>query len=375
MGRITPIILLLLILGCAAAPPKPTLPPAPAKDSFSVFPERYRHLAVEHEKAGELPRALQDWKIVNSFEPADQEVIKKMDSLKTRMHALAREYFKKGVSYYENHSVATARKAFLLTLYYDPDNKEALSYLKSKLVEEDHTIHEVKPGDTLKGIAKKVYNDPQKDFLIAYFNNLGKNPQPSPKTTLRLPVLEGSPSGPEAPPSKREVAQSNVETEEMPMAPMALLVEPRGSENMKEKEGKVAKAAAYFKANKFRETASITDEILLTEPSNKEARDLRNASYYEMGKELRQQGKHEEALINFDRVDPGYRDVSQLVASEKRQLAEVHYIAGIKYFTEEKLDKAVSEWKETLKLNPEHPKAKGDMETALKLLETLKEIK
>ncbi len=67
--------------------------------------------------------------------------------------------------------------------------------------------------------------------------------------------------------------------------------------------------------------------------------------------------------------------LDDLMASAKRQLAEVHYINGIKYFTEEKLDKAIQEWEETLKLNPQHPKAKGDMENAVRLLQKLKEIK
>ena len=94
-----------------------------------------------------------------------------------------------------------------------------------------------------------------------------------------------------------------------------------------------------------------------------------------MGKGFQREKKYQEALERFNHVDPGYRDVRDLIASAKIQLAEVHYISGIKYFTEENLDKAVEEWEETLKLNPQHPKAKGDIENAAKLLQKLKEIK
>ena len=171
---------------------------------------------------------------------------------------------------------------------------------------------------------------------------------------------------------------------EMPMDPKELLAEPRDSKEMKEaKEGKevkkanemMAKAEVYFKANKFKETASITEDILSIEPSNKRARDLTNASYYQLGKALNAQKKYEEALTQLAHVEPGYRDVSDLIPSVKKQLAEVHYVNGIKYYTEEKLNQAVREWEETLKLNPQHPKAKGDMDNALKLIERLKEIK
>jgi tetratricopeptide (TPR) repeat protein len=77
----------------------------------------------------------------------------------------------------------------------------------------------------------------------------------------------------------------------------------------------------------------------------------------------------------LSRVDPKYRDVREWIVSVNRQLAEVHYINGIKYYTQEKLDQAIQEWRETLNLNPQHPKAKGDIENAQRLLQKLKDIK
>ncbi len=59
----------------------------------------------------------------------------------------------------------------------------------------------------------------------------------------------------------------------------------------------------------------------------------------------------------------------------KKQLANSHYIKGVKYFTDEELDKAIKEWEETLDLDPNHPKAKKDIENARSLLQRLKEIR
>ena len=282
------------------------------------------------------------------------------------------QHFKKGQSYYQSNSIPAARKEFLLTLYYNPDHTEALSYLKNRLTEEDYTLYEVNAGDTLREIARKNYNDPQKDFLIAYFNDLGKDPKLTPKMILMLPILEISqPKG-------------TAEMKETRMDPKELLAEPRDSKEAKEsketKEAKetremMAKAEINFKANKFKETVSITEGILSVDPSNKQARGLTNAAYYQMGKGFQREKKYQEALEQFNHVDPGYRDVRELIASAKIQLAEVYYINGIKYFTEEKLDRAIQEWEETLKLNPQHPKAKGDIENAAKLLQKLNEIK
>jgi tetratricopeptide (TPR) repeat protein len=343
-------ILVMLISGCAAVPQKP----APEKDPFSGLLERNRQQALEYEKNGELPRALHRWEIANAFQPADEEAIRKTAALKTEIHALADQHFKRGLSYYQSHSVPAARREFLLTLYYEPDHPEALSYVKKKLDGEDDILYEVKAGDTLSEIAKKVYNDPQKDFLIPLFNDLGKDRKLVPKTTLRLPILE-------APSSKQpaEVREAPMETQDL-------------SAEMKEMMGK---AMAYFKANKFRETLSITEEILLYNPANKEAHELANDSHYQMGKLFSRERKLQEALEELSHVDPGYRDAAELLNATKKQLGEVHYVTGIKYYTEEKLDQAVREWEETLKLNPQHPKARGDIENALRVLQKLKEIK
>ena len=81
------------------------------------------------------------------------------------------------------------------------------------------------------------------------------------------------------------------------MDPKEVLAIRRGT---KENDGE--KPITHFKANKFKETVSITEEILVYDPSNKEARDLTNASYYQMGKGLNQEKKYQEAL---GAVQPG----------------------------------------------------------------------
>jgi predicted TPR repeat methyltransferase len=52
--------------------------------------------------------------------------------------------------------------------------------------------------------------------------------------------------------------------------------------------------------------------------------------------------------------------------------AESHYRSGVKHFLNEELEKAVAEWEKTLALNPEHRKARQDMENAQRLLDKLR---
>lgn len=349
------VLLVLVTFSCAAPPKKPIEPTVPIeKDPFSIFLEECRSKAIDYEKNGELPKALQTWEIVNSFTPTDEEVVKRIADLKAKILTLANQHFKKALSYYQSNSIQAACKEFLIVLYYNPDHQEALNYLKHKLPGEDYTLYQVKGGDTLKEIAKKTFNDPKKDFLIAYFNDLRIDSKLVPGNTLRLPILEST------------TAKATIERKETTMDAKEISADTREL---------LSKAQAYYKVKNYRETASISEKVLEYDPANKEAHHLINESYYQTGKLLIQGKKYQQAIDVFDRVDSGYKDVRESIAFAKKQLAGDHYLRGVKYFTDEELDKAIKEWEVTLALDPNHPKAKKDIENARSLLQKLKEIK
>ncbi len=58
-----------------------------------------------------------------------------------------------------------------------------------------------------------------------------------------------------------------------------------------------------------------------------------------------------------------------------QEQAEVHYMKGVRYFLSQELDKAIDEWEETLRLNPDHPNARKDLQKARRMLESLKKIR
>ena len=349
------VLLVLVTFSCAAPPKKPIEPTVPIeKDPFSIFLEECRSKAIDYEKNGELPKALRTWEIVHRFTPTDEEVVKRIADLKAKILTLANQHFEKALSYYQSNSVQAACKEFLIVLYYNPDHQEALNYLKHKLPGEDYTLYQVKGGDTLKEIAKKTFNDPKKDFLIAYFNDLRIDSKLVPGNTLRLPILEST------------TAKATIERKETTMDAKEISADTREL---------LSKAQAYYKVKNYRETASISEKVLEYDPANKEAHHLINESYYQTGKLLIRGKKYQEALDVFGRVDSGYKDVRESIAFAKKQLAGDHYLRGIKHFTDEELDKAIKEWEMTLALDPNHPKAKKDIDNARSLLQKLKEIK
>lgn len=298
---------------------------------------------------------MEAWEVVKSFIPADNEAERKGAQLEKKISAIADQHFQKGVTFFKTHSYVLARKEFLSALYLMPDHAEAIRYLKQKLAGEDFLTYEVKKEDTIKEVAKKIYKDPQKDFLIAYFNGLEVDGQIEPPLILRLPILD-------SPPLKGT----------FPSAKMVADINPEMALDIKEILGKARDA---HQAQNYQETATLTEKVLEYDPANREGRELMNASYYQLGKQHGQENRYNEALEAFHRVDPGYKDVRFQLAHNRKKLAQAHYIKGVKYFTEEEIEKAIQAWDSTLALEPNHPQAKKDIENARNLLQKLGRIK
>jgi len=72
---------------------------------------------------------------------------------------------------------------------------------------------------------------------------------------------------------------------------------------------------------------------------------------------------------------PAAPAASDETEADKKAKAEELYNAGVRYFINQKLDKAILSWERTLALNPDHPKAPRDIEKARGLLKMLKELR
>jgi tetratricopeptide (TPR) repeat protein len=360
------LLAVILLSNCATAPVSTGDAAAPVADKDEItktsaapdpFADLYRNKAINYEKAEEFLKAIEMWKIFSSLTPADRETIKKIEELQKQADTAAASHFKSGVAHYQKGTAASARKEFLLTLLYNPDHKAALDYLKNKLTGEEPTQYVVKKGDTLPSIAQKFYNDPQKDFLISYFNNIDKQTSLVPDMNLIIPILEIS--EPEKP--KEEYDSTPEEEEEAP--PAADIA------------GLLAKATELLNAKKYRDAIPAAENILKYESTNSAALNIVNTANYELGKIANAARNYTEALKYFRKVNPGFRDVKNVIISTQNLLAEVRYNMGVKLYVGEKIEQAISEWKEALALNPKHPRAGRDIENAKNLLKKIQKLK
>jgi len=200
-----------LLAGCAGSIPvrveRPTgnilepaaAPTAETPDDFRGIPGKYRKLADSAEKAGALRRALLYRKVVKGFAPEDADAREHVERLERKIRGQVDRRYRNALALEESGENEKAFREFLAVLVLDPDHEAALRWVKNGqnrkngkngVVEAKSRSWTVREGDTLRKIAGEVYRDPDKEFLIAYFNRLPKGSTLSIGTELRLPDVD-----------------------------------------------------------------------------------------------------------------------------------------------------------------------------------------
>jgi tetratricopeptide (TPR) repeat protein len=136
-------------------------------------------------------------------------------------------------------------------------------------------------------------------------------------------------------------------------------------------------AERYLKQQKYSEVITVTEEVLEQNPKSSKAKELYNAANYTLGKQYLDKGEEAKAAQFLKAVDISYKDTKQLLSlaqARMRAQAETYYRNGVKHFINEDLEQAVKAWERALSLNPNHPKARQDIENARRLLKKWKAI-
>lgn len=216
-----------LLAGCAGSIPvrveRPTeivLKPAAAptvetRDPFRGVPDKYRELADSAEKAGDLRRALLYRKVVHGFAPGDADAREHVERLERKIRGQVDRLYRDALALEERGETAKALRGFLAVLVLDPEHEAAFRRVKNGKngkngrAGTESRSWTVREGDTLRKIAGEAYRDPDKEFLVSYFNRLPAGSPLSIGAVLRLPDVDAGPSKT----SEKSPAYSNQEKE------------------------------------------------------------------------------------------------------------------------------------------------------------------
>jgi tetratricopeptide (TPR) repeat protein len=137
---------------------------------------------------------------------------------------------------------------------------------------------------------------------------------------------------------------------------------------------KLELARQHLQNSEYRRAITVAQAILDEDSANQTALELLQRARYFLGQQLMSEGRDLEAIATLSNLDPAYKDTAVLINDARirlNSLAETHYRIGVKYYINEELALAIKEWQTTLRLCPDHPKARRDIDNARRLLQRL----
>lgn len=390
-----------LLLAALAAPVGAAQPPEPPRlaalqaqadpPDVASLAARLRRLARRDERDGRLQRALSRWQAAAALEPGVKQSAERSAALQRTLQQRARRARERAQAQQQAGKAVAAFRSYLHVLVNAPDDAEALHQVKYTLNARSVLPYTVQPGDTLFKIAQAQYGDGDLFFLVQAYNDIADPRDLEVGQTLRMPVLAGvwePPAPQQQPPDGKSEAARTASTESA-KAPKATPEPPSRQEQQPARsssdqalagaapaaapaptKGGLAGARAALDAGELERAAALADGVLADQPDNGQAREVRNTAHYRQGERLAADGRYADALRAYEQVDDGFRDVArrrEAVRAELDDDAESHYVAGVNYFLEEDLDRAIAEWERTLELDPDHARAARNLRQARSL--------
>ena len=359
-----------------AAPAPPPPPPPPPPDPRAPLVARHRGQAEALERDGQLRRALDEWKIVLTIDPADAAARRSLADLEGRIERAVTERVEAGKAALARGVQAEARRQFLAALALDPANRTAFSALQNEAREAEFITHTVKQGETLASLALRYYGDRSRLEVIWETNQLPPNPKLVPGMTLKIPEIPGVPF---VHPEARRPAPA-VATPAAPKGetPKEALKDEGAKDEYTAVNPLLAEAREALERSDYGDAISGIDRFLAGNPGNHEGLAVKKQALYQQGKSYLAGQKWEESyrtLTQLVRLEPNYQDTAELLKQARTRAIEQHYREGVRLYREEKPAEAIVEWRAVLALDPEHANAKRNIDQAERLLKALEERK
>jgi tetratricopeptide (TPR) repeat protein len=370
------------LAGCATAgDPQSTAPPGapPAKGTVAMRPPTPRAaLAAPHrekaealQKEGALRAALAEWTIALTLDPGDTTAGEMKRRLEARIERDVAARVQQGRAALAREQHLEARRHFLAALALDPRNLIAFEALRNNVKDVRFITHTVRTGETLGAIAQRYYGDRSRSEVLWEINQLPRNPRLVAGSSLRVPEIPGLPFLASTPAPAVAAIPAPGPGPEAPRAPVA----PR-DEIAPEVDPLLAEVKEAVENRNYAQALGDLDRLLASNPRHPEGADLKKSILYALGKSQLEQKNYDDSLkslTQLTRLAPNYEDSAALLRQARARSVQQHYAEGLRFYREEKLEEAITEWKVVLDLDPRHPSARKNIEQAEAILKRLEQ--
>lgn len=335
--------------------------------------QTYLKKGKDYETKGDLVEAMKQYKLALTVNPKSQEAIDKKNRLETKMRVEAERRFQLGLTYRKNGKYVQARREFLSSLRLWPDHPQAKAMLASakKIKAKRYVLHTIKPGQSLSVLAKTYYGDYHKYHFIAEFNGLADATKVEVGQEIKVPEIEGVPFlTPEQDEETREVTTSDELSKEKPE---------------EDEEEPVDVVSTYrnlgmelFNKKKYEEAIVEFNKVVNAVPDDAVALEFLYKSHFQQGMDLYNKEEFLSAEKEFEsalKYDNNCEKCREYATRSEETFKKIHYEKGISFFSEELLEEAVKEWELVHQVDPDYKDVRRNLDKAKLLLKRLEEIR
>jgi len=390
-----------------------------------------RSQATKLEARGELTKALDRWRLLRHISIHQAEADREIARLEKKITAAVQSHYRHGLAALKKNRPAAARNHFLAALRLDPSFRPALQEINVRFSPFPLTVYRTAPGDRPAAVAKKVFGDKDKAFLVAWFNDLPENARLKAGTMLILPkpssIASIHPPGKQSPDllanararlaeddlegalalakqanaADREVqhlihsiymkqAAGQIESGLLDDARRSLSMVPdgfAGKHNLLERFRAAVQqhritvdleiAWAHFDRGRYRQSLKLAEMVLQEAPDSLAARQLATDARYRLALDDVNHKRYLEAREVLENADESHMPsmaLKKTVHKRLARLAQMHYRNGVKYFINEDLQSAIAEWEKALACNPHLSKARENIDNARRLMQKIKAL-
>ena len=387
--------------------------------------------ARELEAHGELTMALDHWRLVDRISGGQTAASREITRIQNKITEAVNAHYRNGMAELRKKNQAAARNHFLAALRLDPAFQPALIQINARFSTFPLAARLSAPGDRPGTVAEKVFSDKEKAFLVAWFNDLPMDEVMTPGTLLILPKLEKTP--PKRVHTKKlpnHLAEANALLAEndldgalsivkqadpddpdvqamlhaihlrqaaaqieagLPEAALPYLdMVPEGfagkdaalealqaAMQRRQTSLVLGKARTHFDQGEYQQSLDILEKMRKDEPENVAVRDLAAEARYRLALDHFDHKRFLEArdvLKNADGSHEASMALKETVRSRLVDLAQIHYRNGVKHFINEDLKSAIADWEMALACNPDHGKARENIENARRLMQKVETL-
>ncbi len=387
--------------------------------------------AGELEAHGELTMALDHWRLAHRIGMNQATTRSEIIRLENKIAAAVQDHYEKGLAELGKKNPGAARNHFLAALRLNPAFQPALKQIKARFSPFPLAVYLSVPGDRPATVAEKIFGDGKKAFLVAWFNDLSEDATVPPGTILILPKLKRTPSEnngikpkPDPLAEARERLAHNDLDGALMLARQADTADPgvqtlihtihlykateqiesglpelarpflasvpdgfTGKETIVKKLGTalkkrqlvldLANAREQFEQGEYQHSLDLAESLLRNTPDNADASDLVSEARYRLAMDHVDHKRFIEARETLEKADQGHEPSAALKETLRVrlvQLGQVHYRKGVKHYINEDLQAAIGEWEKALACNPDHAKARENIENARRLLDKIERM-